>query len=160
MAIPAGGSDGILIPFWNWHMGFPSSFIWKCILWSLMLPEWKFPCSLLGSKQETTGIWVWEGDGTFQHDAMKSFYMRFQEFPYSWHKWSFGWDGMFIANDNYPPHHLIKWGFIVVFFLVVLSVLVGSWSPDEVCSDSDFYFHDWAVLDLSNFLLKWYLLKV
>lgn len=63
---------------------------------------------------------------------------------------------MFIVNDNYPPHRLIKWGFIVVCFLVVLSVLVGSSSPDEVCSDSDFYFHDWAVLYLSNFLLKWY----
>lgn len=68
---------------------------------------------------------------------------------------------MFIANDSYLPQHLIKWGFVVVFFLginipVIFSVLVGSSSPGEVCSDSDFYFHDWAVLDLSNFLLKWY----
>lgn len=36
---------------------------------------------------------------------------------------------------------------------MVLSVLVGSSSPDEV---SDFYFHDWAMLDLRNFLLKRY----
>lgn len=122
-----------------------------------MLPEWKFPCILQSSKLQLYGC-----EKEMGLSNMKVFHGKlldaFSEFPYSLNKLSLGWDGIFIVNDSYLPHHLIKWGFIVVFLLgisilVVLSVLVGSSSPDEV---SDFYFHDWAMLDLRNFLLKWY----
>lgn len=71
MAAPAGRSQ-ILIQFWNSRMGFTSTFAPKCLLWSLMLPELKFPCILLGSKQETTAIWMREGDGAFQYDTMEN----------------------------------------------------------------------------------------